>query len=374
MEKYGLPDFEDLKTSTRTVMVYTNISFDHNPSFKNIEITKVDVPLTKKKKNVDKRLLRAPYGAIISIQLGDKLRGINLRRSKTWWCCICQPMKETQDRLGVQSKKKINTVVEKLCFEDDSDIQTFKYFCERCKKFYNRKELDGIIPHFLNQMTVVLSIGDIILNIMLFKNSFKIAGCKKDDDAVEVSMILWQNHIRPVLNSFKTPNGEDPRFLFLLVMRNVDFRLGWPIDRQKLNKLMNDSRYSDRISMSQCETTSHTNVNIKMFSKKPKGFDYDCLVIPIDVKKEPYFVKMNKNPYKSKKKKKKKYITFIVFSSSEVILSGRYEKNMKEAYEFFVAEVFKNKSAIEEKIEVPTVDLLTHLKANDAKSKKESSG
>ncbi len=359
--EYHPPNFRDLKTSTRTIMVYTNIIFNHQSSFENIAITKIDVPLTKKKKNVDKKLLRAEYGSVISIQLGNKLRGINLRKRHSWWCCICQPMKETHDRVGVQSKKKINTVVEKLFFEDDTDIQTFKYYCESCKKYYNRKELDGIIPHFLNQMTVVISIGDIILNVMLFKNSFKIAGCKKNDDAIEATMILWEDNIRP-LNDFVVPKGEEPKFLFNLVMRNVDFRLGFAIDRQKLNSLMNSSRYSDIISMSQCETTSHTNVNIKMFTKKPEGFDYDCLVIPIDTKKKAYFIKMKKNTYKSKKKKKKKYITFIVFSSSEVILSGRYEKNMEEMYKFFVAEVFKNKSAIEEKIEVPSVDLLTYLK------------
>jgi len=359
----NLPKFEDLKTSTRTLMVYTNVEFDHEKIFRGIKWTPIEVPLTKKKKNVDKKRLQAPYGSIIGIQYGDKLRGINLRKNKPRSCGVCQPSTRSKTR------KKINTVNERLVFEDpDSDIQTFKYYCSSCKKLYNGKELENPLTHFLNQITVVLAIENIILNIMLFKNSFKIAGCKKNKDAEEATMILWENHIRPIVGGFKLPPKEDPHFLFLLVMRNVDFRLGFPIDRQKLNRLMNSTKYKDKINMSQCETTSHTNVNIKMFSRKPQNYRYDCLVIPNDTLVRPFFKKMEKNPYRSKKSKKKKYMTFIVFSSSEVILSGRYEENMKNMYEFFIQEAYKHRDLIEEKIETPKVDLMSFLESEKNES------
>jgi hypothetical protein len=136
-------------------------------------------------------------------------------------------------------------------------------------------------------------------------------------------------------------------------MRNVDFKLGFYIDRENLNLLMNDPRYSDRIFMSQFETTGHTNVNIKMFSRRPDNFTFDCLVIPTS-KYEPYFIKLTSNPYKNQKKKEKdKYITFIVFSSSEIILSGRYDSVMKDMYEFFVETVFVNRRIIEENVHPP---------------------
>ena len=106
-------------------------------------------------------------------------------------------------------------------------------------------------------------------------------------------------------------------------------------------------KYSSKIYMSQHESTAHTNVNIKMFAKKPKGYMHDCLVIPKN--KESYFVKLKHNPYRPQKKKKPKYTTAIVFSSSEIILSGRYEETMRKSYEFFVKVAVSNRKLIEEK-------------------------
>lgn len=353
----NIPKFEDLKTSTRTLMVYTNIQFDHEKIFREIKWTEIDVPLTKKKKNVDKKRLSAPYGSIISVRYGDKLRGINLRKGKQRRCGVCQFVKN--------SSRKICTVSEKLIRESKlSDVWLFRYFCSKCKRLFTGKELYNPLTHFLNQVTIVLATENLILNIMLFKNCFKIAGCREDDDAVEAAMILWENYIRP-LKAFSLPAGEEPNFLFHLVMRNVDFRLGFPVDRQKLNQLMNEEKYKDKVCMSQCETTSHTNVNIKMYTKKPPGHIYKRLVIPNDTSFKPYWDDTPTNPYKEKKNKKKKNITFIVFSSSEVILSGRYEENMKKMYQFFVEETYKNREKIQERIETPKVDLLTYLKNNN---------
>ena len=259
--KYGVPDFDQLKTSTRTVMVYSNISFDLMKIFNNVHITPVDTPLTKKKKNVDKKRLIAPYGSIISIQKGNLFRGIDIRKSKKHWCAAnCG---ETVQR----GKKivKINTITEVPLLIEGTDIHEIKYYCSQCKKYYTLKQLKKI-TNFLNQVTIVLSIGSVILNIMMFKDNFKIAGCKEDNDAVEAAMILWQEYITRIHDGWTSRpqfEKEDPRFLFRLVMRNVDFKLGFFIDRKALNMLMNSEKYSDRVFMSQCETTGHTNVNIK---------------------------------------------------------------------------------------------------------------
>ncbi len=364
MKKYGLPEFEELKTSTRTMMVYTNIHFDLEKIFKSVEITKVAVPLTKKKKNVDKKKLEAPYGSIISVQKGTRFRGINLRKYKEHWCSAnCRLEEQRGDKM-----KKINTVVEEVFKVKGTDMHEFKYYCRNCKTYYSLKQLKKI-PNFLNQVTLVISIGKIILNIMLFSSkdtkmgNFKIAGCKEDIDAHEATMILWQDYISQISGGWNILDpiwDPQPKFLFRLVMRNVDFKLGFFIDREELNNLMNSPIYRDKVFMSQCEATGHTNVNIKMFANKPKGYLYDCLVMPLN--KEAYFIELNKNPYKPKKKKKDKHTTFIVFSSSEIILSGRYEENMKEMYEFFVSEVIKNKKRVEEKLNEPKEDLNSHLK------------
>jgi hypothetical protein len=356
MTKYGVPEYEDLKTSTRTVMVYCNLSFDLKKIFESVKVTHIEAPLTKKKKNVDKKRLEAPYGSIISLQRENQIRGIDLRKAKKHWCPACQVVVVKEER-----EVKVNTIEERLRTIPGTDIKEIQYFCTKCEAYFTLRQLKKII-NFLNQITIVLSIDGIILNIMLFKNNFKIAGCKNDDDAVEATMILWQNYICPSKGwelRKEFIKEKHPRFLFSLVMRNVDFRLGFFIDRKELNRLMNDEKYSNKIFMSQHESTAHTNVNIKMYAKKPKGYMHDCLVLPKD--KQSYFIKLRHNSYRPPKKKKAKYTTAIVFSSSEIILSGRYEQNMKDSYEFFVKTAVSNRNIIEEKLKSPDHDLMDHL-------------
>jgi len=346
--RYGLPEFSQLETSTSTVMVYTNVILDLGAIFTGIEITDVDVPLTKKQKNVDKKKITAPYGAIISVQSKTRIRGADIRKRSKHWCTICRPVKVVGDK-----EKHVDTVTEFLVEEEGTDIQNIMYHCSHCQKDYRPEEMKKI-NHFLNQITVVISIGkQPLLNVMLFKDNFKIAGCKDQNDSPEMLLVLWQDYISQIPGAWKLkPGSKRPKFAFEVVMRNVDFKLGFNIERKELNKLMNGPEFADKVYMSQYETTEHTNVNIKMYSTKPENFTYDCLVVPDE--SEPYFTKIPTIPFKNPKKKvKTKYITLIVFSSAEVILSGRYDENMKAAYEFFVHTAISNRKLLEERTRAP---------------------
>jgi hypothetical protein len=359
MDIKNVPDFHDLEISTRTVMVYSNLNLNFKQIFEKIAITYVDTPLTKKKKNVDKKKLKAPYGAIINVQHGNCFRGINLKKSKKHWCSPnCRLTKINSED---ETETKINSIIESFDLIEGTDIYQTLYYCTNCEKYYTLKELKKIIT-FLNQVTIVMSLDNIILNIMMFKDNFKIAGCKSEKDAEEAVMIIW-DYILKIEDGYTITKNHfdtyDPVFLFRLVMKNVDFKLGFFIDREELNKLMNRKEYNNIVFMSQCETTGHTNVNIKMYCQKPEDYTYDCLVIPKDDK--PYFLELATNPYKFEKRKKDR-ITFIVFSSSEIILSGRYDSEMERTYNFFVETVFKYRNLIEEKIKKPNVDLISHLK------------
>ena len=342
---YGLIEFDDLKTSTSTVMVYTNMVFDTHAIFNETRITDVEIPLTKKQKNVDKKKIVAPYGAIVSVQSKTEIRGADIRKKKKQWCTICQPIKVVDGE-----EKKVLTVTEFLEPQENTDAMAIIYFCSRCQKNYYPWEMKKI-NHFLNQVTFVVSVGDQpLLNIMMFRDNFKIAGCKDKDDAVEAILILWQDYIMKS-TSWRLKKGyKKPKFAFETVMRNVDFKLGFPIERPALNALMNDARYVKWVAMSQYESTGHTNVNIKMRSIRPADFTYECLVFP--KRRKPYFINITKVPFK-KDKPEKKYVTFIVFSSSEIILSGRYYDNMKEMYEFFVSTIFSNKHIVCEHLHEP---------------------
>jgi len=358
VKKYGVPEFSELKTSTRTVIVYSNILFNLPKIFRDFYITYIDVPLTKKKKNVDKKKLSASYGSIISIQHGNEYRGVNLRKTKKHWCL--ENCRETI-RKG-EKDVHVNTVIEVHTKIEGTDIFHIRYFCTKCERYYTLRQLKKI-RSFLNQVTIVISIGNIILNIMMFKDNFKVAGCRKNDDAIEATMILWDDYISRLHKGWKIKEqfkDEEPRFLFRPVMRNLDFKLGFYINRMALNRLMNSEKYSDRIFMSQCETTSHTNVNIKLYTKKPPDHFYYCLVIPQNGV-SPYYLQMRRNIYKQKKEKENKYTTFIVFGSSETIISGRYDSAMEKDYNFIVTEIFEHRDLIEEKIKEPKIDLVSFL-------------
>lgn len=365
---YGLPPFEDLVTSTKTVMVYCNVEFDLQKLFHEMMLTDVEVPRTKKQKNVDKKRISAPYGAIIGVQSRTMIRGVDIRKKNKQWCTICRP-ETSPDPNG--KKKKILTLTEFLVDVEGTDIRRIKYHCSKCQKDYEQHELKKI-GHFLNQLTIVLSLGNQpILNIMMFKDNLKIAGCKGDDDAKEAVLILWEDYISKIKDSFKYKRSEDAvggsKFVFETVMRNVDFKLGFMINREALNTLMNRLEFSDKVKMSQYEATANTNVNVKMHSHKPIDFLYDCMIFPTEGKGKgkgkPRLIDVTTIDYKKPKKPKRggENTTFIVFSSSEIILSGRYDENMKEMYEFFVNTAFTRRGEIAERLIQPDRKLLESI-------------
>jgi hypothetical protein len=209
---------------------------------------------------------------------------------------------------------------------------------------------------------------------MIFKENIKIAGCKNEQDAKNMVMYLWKEHLSKIegVSKFrsiaKSSVGKEitPKFTFETVMKNYGFNLGFGILREPLNILMNKEEYSDKVYMSEYESTGHTNVNIKMYSVKPENFTYTCITYTggggvegdggeVDggggVDGGGFAVEETKDIHGKKVKAgKDEYVTFIVFSSSEVILSGKYTENMRELYNFFREIITQNKNYLEEKL------------------------
>lgn len=348
--KSRIPKFEDLKVSTVTEMVYTNLQFNLKRIFESVYVTPIDFTRSKKKRYINKKDLKPGYGSIISVNWGPMIRGLNMRKSKLRWCAYtCQKKVILED--GTETDEKINTVVEEIV-EDEyiEGLLHIKFYCTECRKYYTHKQLDQI-TNFLNQVTLSLCIGEKIVNIMIFHDSIKIAGCKETSDAVETIQLLWEDYISQIPSSYYISRKEDHiEFLFWTVMKNLSFEIGFPLDRDKTKKLF-ESKIKN---ITACfENTSQTSVNLKFPTKKPKDHIYWTLNYEIGKSKPglsdgTIWTKNHSNPYKKKKKKKGKNTTFIVFSSSEIILSGRYPTTMKELYYNFVDIVFENRNEIEE--------------------------
>lgn len=152
-----------------------------------------------------------------------------------------------------------------------------------------------------------------------------------------------------------SPNRFDAKFLFRTVMRNVGFNLGFYIDRQQFNDMMNEySNTGNLVKASSCDTTAHPNVRTKYFTYRPNGHTYRLLTIPSSG--SAYFenilandFKMVDNSNKAKKdKKKEELLTAIVFSSSQVIFSSRYKEDSKRIYAHFIDAIKKHRADIAE--------------------------
>lgn len=393
-----------LNASTMTIMVYSNIYLDYAKLFEKLPILQVPVSYTKKKKKPCLKKVKAPYGSIISLRYRNDFKGIIMHPDVVEKEELKKKYLDKQPFTEQERKRVIHFGEERLKKElkreGGYDI-TEKLADDNIKFFTGIEEIcnDG---YFLNQLTCVLSIGDKLLNIMIFNNKYKIAGCKNIGQAQEAIAILWHyikdveeavSYIKnteklqgkaeenePEFETIKTILKREnvrPEFIFDIVMTNIDFFIGFPIDRVKLNKLMNNAKYKDIVKMSSFETTGSTNVNIKFHCPKIEKF-FNCMTITEDIKENMYqemlgnknkkngatilrkkientisIREVKKNIYndsKTSKSSKAKTSTLLVFESSKTIGSAKDYQTIEEVYNFFIDVVNKNRDLIEEKL------------------------
>ena len=350
-----IPPFSTLQISTKTVEIYTNLRFDLDSLFKNIPIYRVDnVPLTKKKKRPDIGKIFVDPGKIISARRMHgglyEFRGIVTRHDK-------------QKISRLRKKRDIGTLT-----------VTEQKKLKRLESVDEKSVLD-----FQNQVCIIMNVGTkqvpvsrkspdvmtkapINLNIMLFKNNFKIVGCLHTKEAYNVIRILWTEVQK--IGCYELVDNKLPRFIVDDVMINVNFQLGFMINRKKLNEVLNKDQYSEFICSSIFETTSHTNIKIRMPKICPKEwynvgviFQNSAPVISNDGFAKIYRrVKVKDNPYKNKKNEEKgsKYHTFLVPRTGKVIVSGKYMSLMEEQYNFFRKIILEHKDEITERFNLPT--------------------
>lgn len=343
--KVEITPYESLLTSTQTMVIYTNLTFRQKRIFYRIDVAPpFDVAVTKKKGYVDKTLLNLPFGAIVSIEHEGYFRGTELKKRSKHKCALCSEEddeEKTAERFlqPPQGKRGIREVWMR---------------CKRCDKEYfvmdpslQRKDGKKIKYGFPYQSTIVVALGgNKLANVMLFNTTLKVTGCRTVNESVEGVMVLWEDYIRPIKRAWKSEDG-DVKFQFCVVMCNLHFPMGYEIDRERLNALMNKPKYADKVAMAEYETTDTSSVRIRMYHDKKLESKHQVLIYPDEGLGTPYFRRM-RLLREGKNKKKDKYITFIVFATSETILSGRYPNTMKDRYEFFIKEMINNRELLED--------------------------
>ena len=331
-EKKDLEKFINTKISTKTIIVATSVKFNIEKLFEIIPITDYSLPIKKRgrKKRIstnDEKIIKKiiPNGSIICVKYREKIRGCPLKK----------------------------------------------------KKKYDNK-------YFRNSLSVVMSVDkDKFINFKLSQNGkFQITGCKDENHAIFTVKTFWgyikdlekkdlekdlekdenkdlekdenkdlekdeNNYIFEKIGNFKA--------IFMTVMTNIDFNLGFNINREMLDKHMNSN--TDYKSL--LETSfGYTGVNIKLPMEKKIEHKLPYIeLIPqnnkwlVETKTYTDYLGFLKEFEKKKELNKKRWNTFLVFHSGNVIMSGLGKCYMKEHYKIFMKIIHDSKKNIEEKLE-----------------------
>lgn len=189
---------------------------------------------------------------------------------------------------------------------------------------------------FRNSMPVVMKVQNKLISFKVSnKGKFQITGCKTEEQA-EICVLGFFSFIQKREDLYQFSEGTRLKLCFEPVMYNIDFAVGFQLDREKFDIFVN----SETKHTSLLETTiGYTGVNIKIPvpEEKLKQISIDCKEY---VNKDTAIItKMTFEAFCEKfknKKKKLSYNTFLVFQSGSVIMSGKTLVCMQDAYyEFF---------------------------------------
>ena len=302
-EKLQFPKFEDIPVSTKTFIVMTNLVVNIGDLYDYLPITPyVIVPKKRGRKKKTKEIdpnKDIPDGSIIALEMG-----------KLW--------------RGVQVKKK-------------------------------KKKNDGKADYFRNSITVVMIMDGKKINFKICKNGkFQMTGCKKDEHAENCVKYIW-DYLRRDGKTYKL-NGTSFKAMFIPAMRNIDFSLGFTLDREKLDEYINvHTNYYSLLETS----IGYTGVNVKIPVTKP--------ITELRLKeltwKDGKWLKEKYVPYqkyldtmKPKEQQKKldqeRFNTFLVFHSGNVICSSMCEEFSRDVYYEFIDIIQKNHVKFREKLSV----------------------
>jgi TATA-box binding protein (TBP) (component of TFIID and TFIIIB) len=299
------PEFDDIKVSTKTFIVMTNLQLNIKNLFENLPITDyIVIPKRRgrKKKNEKIDPNNIQTGSIITLEYEDRLRGVDLKKKKE------------KNKNG----KKDN--------------------------------------FFRNSVTVVMMIDNKKVNFKASKNGkFQMTGCKYDDHAKKCIQFIWE-YIKGNNTIYTLPEDKSLEVLFVPAMRNIDFGLGFLVDREKLDAYFN--LYTEYNSL--LETSfGYTGVNIKLPIVKPiSSLTIKKIVYKDNDWDEETFVTYRQyldmlNPKEQEKKlKQQRYTTFLVFHSGKVILSGLSYEFCKPVYYEFLDIIRACYDDIEERLDI----------------------
>lgn len=296
------PKFEDIQVSTKTFISMTNLTIDLRKLFDFLPVTDyIVIPKRRGRKkkcdNINPNTNILP-GSIITLKFEDKLRGVDLKKKKS------------------QTKKKRN-------------------------------------KWFRNSFTVVIIMDNKAINFKICQNGmFQITGCKTDEHAENCVKYIWE-YIKDTTGLYKFSRGNILETLFVPAMRNIDFGLGFLVDREKLAMYMSvQTEFHSLLETS----FGYTGVNIKIpITEDITTLEVKKLIYNNGWTEEivTYNDYLNLLPKKEQLKKinKDRYNTFLVFHSGKTIMSSINDKFSKDTYYYFLKIIRTCYDKIEERLD-----------------------
>lgn len=296
------PEFDDIKVSTKTYTATTNLIIEIDKLFNILPITSYTV--VPKKRGRKKKCGQidpnkdVKYGSIITIKHEREIRGVELKPKK--------------NKSG-QKKNK----------------------------------------WFRNSITIVIVL-DKNINFKVCRNgTFQFTGCKSHKHAEECVRYIWK-FMKDHSDIYKFTRGKSLETIFIPSMRNIDFSLGFIVDREKLNNYMHiQSEFFCLLETS----FGYTGINIKV----PLEEDITKMKVKkiyIDNEGDEKVIWTNYQEYldllpikeKNAKINDERYNTFLVFHSGKVIMSGLTAEYMRNVYYYFLSTIRKAFDKIEERL------------------------
>ena len=286
--------FQDLGVSTKTVIAVTNLRIDLDVFFRYVPL--VDFTPQEKRRGRKKRINIEipvhilPFGSVIMVQRRRDFRGTVLKTKS----------------------RKNNT-------------------------------------YFLHSVTIVMSLhNNKFVNVKVSANGkFQITGCKENHHYEDTILALYQNLVRiqewtgetcySIIQDEPSQTSTNVKAVFNTVMQNVDFNIGFPINRQRLDSFINQNTEYCSIF----EGSINTEVNIKIPVRESSDTDlhqirFDLVDQKIIHEKVPYafYCDLLKEKERKKETRKERAHSVLLFNSGSLIMSSRGPDMERAYYEF----------------------------------------
>lgn len=204
---------------------------------------------------------------------------------------------------------------------------------------------------FRNSTTIIIYVDGKLVNFKLSrKGTLQMTGCKSLEQARKCVFYFWK-HLSKHPDKFSFKPGESVfKAYYDFVMKNIKFDLGFKVDRECLNEYINRETSHSSIF----ETTiGYAGVNVKF--EADSKHDATFHVAFDEYSEDGVLASSGSTTYKEltsrmKIRSKKRYITFLVFQSGIVIMSGKDNVYMQEPYSEFLSIIKTNRSMFEERV------------------------